>query len=132
MNFPANLKYTKDHEWTLTSGNRVRIGITDHAQSALGDVVFVELPAVGKELKSGQAFGVVESIKAVSDLYTPVSGKVTAINSDLPNDPALVNREPYDKAWMIEIEVSDSAAMSSMEASLLDSTKYAAYVKSLA
>ena len=127
MNFPANLKYTKDHEWALIEGNKVTVGVTEHATGALGDIVFAELPAVGRALKAGETFGVVESIKAVSDLYSPVTGKVTAINTDLPNDPGTINKDPYGKAWMIKVELTDAASTKD----LMDSATYTKYVASL-
>jgi glycine cleavage system H protein len=127
MRFPAELKYTKDHEWARIDGNKVTVGITDHAQSALGDVVFVELPTVGRQLKKGETFGVVESIKAVSDLYSPVAGKVVEVNSGLPDDPALVNREPHGGAWLVKIELSDTSSLSD----LMDAQAYEGYVAGL-
>lgn len=127
MNIPTNLKYTKDHEWALISGNQITVGITDHAQSALGDIVFAELPKIGRELKKGETFGVVESIKAVSDLYAPVTGKVTAINEALSADPASLNRDAYG-AWLIKVELTDPSSISE----LMDATKYAELVKSSA
>ncbi len=107
MDVPANLRYTKDHEWLRVEGNVGVVGITDHAQDALGDVVFVELPQVGAEVKAGRSFGVVESVKAVSDLYAPVSGKVIEVNAALPDSPELINKDPYGAAWMIRIEMTD-------------------------
>jgi len=127
MKFPSELKYTKDHEWTKTDGKVVTVGITDHAQSALGDVVFVELPKLGRELKSHETFGVVESIKAVSDLYSPVAGKVVEINAELPDNPSSVNSDPYGSAWMIKVEVSDASTLSG----LMDAKAYTDYVQSL-
>lgn len=127
MRFPENLKYTKDHEWAKIDGKHVVIGVTDHAQRALGDVVFVELPAVGRMLKQGEAFGVVESIKAVSDLYAPMAGKVTEVNSDLTDNPAQVNQDPQGGAWMIKLEMTEPAA----EGSLMDASAYAKYVETL-
>jgi glycine cleavage system H protein len=106
---PANLKYTKDHEWAKIEGNVATIGITHHAQDALGEVVFVELPAVGRALKKGDTFGVVESIKAVSDLYSPLTGTVKEINSQLTNEPGNTNQDPYGNAWMVKIELSNAA-----------------------
>ena len=111
MNFPANLRYTKEHEWAKVDGKIVTIGITDHAQSALGDIVFVELPKPGRMLKLGETFGVVESIKAVSDLYAPCSGKVLEINTALTDEPGLLNKDPYSATngkptWMIKVEAS--------------------------
>jgi glycine cleavage system H protein len=104
---PANLKYTKDHEWAKLEGNIATIGITHHAQDALGEVVFVELPAIGRNLKKGDTFGVVESIKAVSDLYSPLTGTIKEVNSPLSNEPGNTNQDPYGKAWMIKIELSN-------------------------
>lgn len=127
MSNPSELKYTKDHEWARVEGNTITVGITDHAQSALGDVVYVELPQVGRSLKKGEAFGVVESIKAVSDLYSPASGKVTAINTGLADEPALINRDPYKSAWMIKLELADASAITD----LMDSAAYTQYVESL-
>lgn len=127
MNFPENLKYTKDHEWAKIDGTQITVGITDHAQSALGDVVFVELPKVGRDLKAGETFGVVESIKAVSDLYSPVSGKVLAVNDAVVGEPSSVNRDPHTSAWLIKIETSDASALSG----LMDSTAYSAFVSSI-
>ncbi len=126
MRFPTDLKYTQDHEWAKLDGKTLTVGITDHAQGALGDVVFVDLPKAGRELKKGETFGVVESIKAVSDLYSPVSGKVVESNSALPDDPALVNREPHG-AWMIKIEVSNPSELSD----LMDYQAYSKFVESL-
>lgn len=127
MSYPTNLKYTKEHEWARIEGNTVTVGITDHAQSALGDVVFVELPAVGRVLKKGETFGVVESIKAVSDLYSPIAGKVIEVNSKLPDDPAQLNREPHDNAWLIKMEMADTSAV----AELMDAAAYESYVSTL-
>jgi glycine cleavage system H protein len=127
MNFPSDRKYTKEHEWAQVSGNVVTVGITDHAQSALGDIVFVDLPAVGRLLKKGETFGVVESIKAVSDLYAPLDGKVVEVNSGLPDDPSQVNSDPYGKAWMLKIEVVNTAVVNE----LMDSKAYQDYVASL-
>ena len=105
-NIPANLKYTKEHEWTLIEGNTVTVGITDFAQSALGDIVFVEVPEVGSDLKEGSTFGVVESIKSVSDLYSPVSGEVIAKNSDVEGSPEKINKDAYG-SWLIKVKVKD-------------------------
>jgi glycine cleavage system H protein len=107
MKFPAELRYTREHEWVRAEGRVAVVGITDHAQDALGDVVAVELPAVGATVKAKQAFGVVESVKAVSDLYAPVGGKVIEVNGALPGNPEVVNKDPYGEAWMIKIEMSD-------------------------
>ncbi len=126
MKIPANLRYTKDHEWAQAQGNLVTIGVTDHAQSSLGDVVFVDLPATGRALNEGETFGVVESIKAVSDLYSPISGKVVEINPELSDNPGWINESPYEKAWMVKLE----APVSSIE-KLMDAAAYAKYVESL-
>lgn len=107
MNTPKELRYSEEHEWVKVEGNEVRIGITDFAQSELGDIVFVELPEVGDEITADEPFGSVESVKTVSELYAPISGKVIAINEDLDDSPEFVNESPYEKAWMIVIEPSD-------------------------
>ena len=111
MNVPGDLKYTKDHEWVKVSGNSATIGITDYAQGELGDVVFVELPSVGDAVEQGGAFGTIEAVKAVSELYSPVSGKVTEINAALDDDPMVVNRDPYGDGWMIKVEVTDAGQL---------------------
>ncbi|WP_066291217.1 glycine cleavage system protein GcvH [Bacillus sp. FJAT-29937] len=108
MNTPKELRYSEEHEWVKTEGEQVRIGITDFAQSELGDIVFVELPEVGDEVTADEPFGSVESVKTVSELYSPVSGKVVAVNEDLSDSPEFVNESPYEKAWMIVVELSDS------------------------
>ena len=106
---PTNLKYTKDHEWLKAEDNSLAtIGITDHAQDSLGDITFVELPEVGTTLEEGEAFGVVESVKAASDLFMPVSGEVLEINEDLLDAPEKVNESPYEEGWMIKIQMEDS------------------------
>lgn len=109
IQIPENLKYTREHEWVKIDGSVATVGISAFAQDQLGDVVYVELPQVGKELKAGDEFGVVESVKSVSSLYAPVSGKVVEINSELPNNAKLVNEDPYGKAWMVKIEMSNAA-----------------------
>ena len=122
---PADLHYTAEHEWVRRSGeDTVRIGITDFAQSALGDVVFVQLPDLGAEVTAGESFGEVESTKSVSDLYAPVSGKVSAVNSDLEGSPQLVNSEPYGAGWLLDVQASDVAALESALAELLDAEAY--------
>ncbi|MBT3982993.1 MAG: glycine cleavage system protein GcvH [Bacteriovoracaceae bacterium] len=108
-----NLKYSKDHEWILVEGECVTIGITDFAQSALGDIVFVELPEVGRTIEKGTAFGVVESIKSVSDLYAPVSGEVVESNTDLEASPESINESPYE-SWMIKIKLSNETDLSEL------------------
>jgi len=110
MNIPAELKYTKDHEWIKVEGNIATIGITDFAQGELGDIVFVEIETEGEELESEEVFGTVEAVKTVSDLFMPIAGKVIEVNADLEDDPAIVNSRPYDKGWMIKVEMSDPAA----------------------
>ena len=122
---PADLHYTAEHEWVRRSGeDTVRIGITDFAQSALGDVVFVQLPDVGSEVAAGESFGEVESTKSVSDLYAPVSGKVLAVNSDLDGSPQLVNSDPYGAGWLLDVQASDVAALESAVSELLDAEAY--------
>jgi glycine cleavage system H protein len=122
---PSDLHYTAEHEWLRRSGEAtVRIGITDFAQSALGDVVFVQLPEVGAEVTAGEAFGEVESTKSVSDLYAPVSGKVTALNRDLEGSPQLVNSDPYGAGWLLDVQAPDAAALDSAVTSLLDADAY--------
>ena len=107
MNIPKDLRYSEEHEWVKSEGNTVKIGITDFAQDELGDIVFVELPEVGDELSADEPFGSVESVKTVSELYAPISGKVISINEELEDSPEFVNDSPYEKAWMIEIEPND-------------------------
>lgn len=104
---PEDLRYTKDHEWAKLEGTRARLGITDHAQNELTDVVYVELPQIGKVVKQGEEFGVVESVKAASELYAPLSGKVVEVNKALEDKPELVNEQPYGDGWMIVLEVTD-------------------------
>ena len=106
---PAELKYTKEHEWAKREGDRIRVGITEYAQEQLGDVVFVELPKVGAKVTAHKAFGVVESVKAVSDLFAPISGEVVEINAELPQKPETVNKDPYGKGWMIVVKPSSAA-----------------------
>lgn len=108
MNTPKDLRYSKEHEWVKVEGNKVRVGITDFAQSELGDIVFVELPEIGDEISVNEPFGSVESVKTVSELYAPISGKVVEINEDLDGNPEFVNESPYEKAWMIVVELSDA------------------------
>jgi len=124
MDIPDDLKYTRDHEWARSKAGRVVVGITDFAQDQLGDVVYVELPAVGDEVKKGESFGVVESTKAVSDLFAPVSGKVVEVNDPLVETPETVNEDPYEEGWLIAIEPSDPAEL----AALLDAKAYKAFV----
>lgn len=107
MNLPQDLKYTKEHEWITIDGTVGTVGITDHAQGELGDVVFVELPAAGKVVKQGESFGTIEAVKAVSDLYAPVSGTITEVNAALNATPELVNKEPYGAGWMVKITLAN-------------------------
>lgn len=125
MVYPADLKYTKEHEWIKVEGNVGIIGITAFAQDQLGDVVFVELPAVGTEVEAGKQFGTVESVKTVSDLFAPVTGKVVAINDALEGAPELVNQDPYGQAWMIKVELANPAELEQ----LLDAAGYQAFLK---
>ena len=114
MNFPENLKYTKDHEWILIEGDTGTVGITEYAQGELGDVVFVELPAVGKVVKSHDSVGTIEAVKAVSDVYAPVSGSVVSVNPDLGKTPEIVNKDPYGKGWMVKIKLSNPSEASGL------------------
>ena len=112
-NIPGNLKYTKEHEWALVEGDTVTVGITDFAQSALGDIVFLEVPEAGTDLKAGSTFGVVESIKSVSDLYAPITGEVLAKNSDLEGSPEKINEDAYG-SWLIKVKVKDSSELNNL------------------
>jgi len=128
MSYPNHLKYTKEHEWAeLVSDTRIKVGITDHAQNSLGDIVFLELPKVGRELKAHETFGVVESIKAVSDLYSPVNGKVVETNHPLASDPGKINSNPHSE-WMLTLESADAKAQFN---SLMDAAAYADFVRSI-
>lgn len=120
MSYPENLKYTKDHEWVRAEGGKAYVGITFHAQDQLGDVVFIELPEIGTGIKAGEMFATVESVKAVSDVYAPVSGKIVEVNDGLNDSPELVNNEPYDEGWMCVIELSDPSEIEN----LMDSSAY--------
>ena len=125
---PADLSYTAEHEWVARTGDdTVRVGITDFAQSALGDVVFVQLPDVGTQLSAGESFGEVESTKSVSDLYAPITAKVVAVNGDLEGDPQLVNSDPYGGGWLVELQ-ADADALEAAQADLLDAEGYRAHV----
>lgn len=127
-NVPANLRYTEEHEWVRAEGDLVVVGITDHAQAALGDVVFLELPEPGRKLSKGKTFGVVESVKAASDLYAPLDGEVVEVNADLVNSPEKVNQEPYGAAWMLKLR---PASASDVQA-LLDAAGYEALLSRIA
>lgn len=120
MNFPDNLKYTKDHEWIRVEGDHAYVGITDFAQRELGDIVFVDITTVGDQVSSGDVFGSVEAVKTVSDLYMPVSGEVLEFNDDLNNAPELVNSDPYGKGWIVKVSLSDPSEVDA----LLDSEAY--------
>ena len=124
MNFPANLKYTKDHEWVLIEGDTATIGITDFAQRELGDIVYVDVPSKGRDLASEAIFGAVEAVKTVSDLFMPISGEITELNPALNNNPELVNSDPYGNGWMIKVKMSNTAEVSA----LLDADAYKALV----
>ena len=125
MQFPEDLRYTKDHEWARDKGGRIVVGITDFAQDQLGDVVYVELPDVGDTVKKGESFGVVESTKAVSELFAPLSGKVVEVNDPLKDAPETVNEDPYEEGWMIAIEPSDPGELGG----LLDASAYRTFVE---
>ena len=116
--YPSDLKYTKEHEWIRLEGERARVGITDYAQKQLGDVVYLELPDVGRKLKKGEVFGTIESVKAVSELYSPVAGEVVEVNSGLAERPEAINSDPHN-SWMIALKVSDAEP-----GDLLDAGKY--------
>ena len=125
MEFPTGLRYSQEHEWVAVDGDIATIGITDYAQEQLGDVVYVELPAAGQVLNKDDTFGVVESVKAVSDIYAPVGGTVTETNADLPNAPELVNADPYGKAWMIRVRLSNPQEVNEM----MDAAAYQKFVE---
>jgi glycine cleavage system H protein len=124
MEFPEDLKYTKQHEWLLVEGTTAIVGITDYAQDRLGDVVYVELPAVGDKVSKEDAFGVVESVKAVSDIYAPVTGKVLEVNDDLPDNPNMINEDPYGDGWLIKVEMQDAEEV----AELMTAEEYKEYI----
>ncbi|MEW6413116.1 MAG: glycine cleavage system protein GcvH [Candidatus Zixiibacteriota bacterium] len=119
-NVPAELKYTKEHEWVKVEGKVAIVGITDYAQGELGDIVFVELPSVGDSVVQMKPFGTIEAVKAVSDMYAPVSGKVVEVNAALDDDPMIINRDPYGDGWMLKIEFSNATEIEQ----LLDATGY--------
>ena len=124
MEFPEDLKYSKEHEWVLVESGVATVGVTDYAQDQLGDIVFVELPAVGDKVSKEDAFGVVESVKAVSDIYAPVSGKVVEVNDDLPENPEMLNEDPYGDGWIIKIEMNDPEELQD----LMTAAEYEEYV----
>ena len=125
MELPSGLKYSREHEWVRVEENTALIGITDFAQAELGDVVYVELPEVGLEVEANNTFGVVESVKAVSDLFAPVSGVVTEVNTTLEDEPELVNSDPYEDGWMIRVEMKDELELSD----LLEADSYRAFTE---
>ncbi|MBM4165645.1 MAG: glycine cleavage system protein GcvH [Ignavibacteria bacterium] len=120
MNFPNNLKYTKDHEWICVDGNIGTIGITDFAQSELGDIVFVELPSKGKKLKEHETFGTIEAVKTVSDLYAPISGEIVEVNSSLESSAEVINKDPYNAGWIVKMKIADAKELNA----LLTSNQY--------
>jgi glycine cleavage system H protein len=122
MNIPANLKYSKDHEWVKVDGNIATVGITDFAQSQLGDIVFVDIQTEGETLDASEVFGAIEAVKTVADAFMPVSGKIVEVNPELEEAPELVNTDPYGKGWMVKIEISDPSELDS----LLDAEAYKA------
>lgn len=124
MNFPKSLRYTKDHEWIKLDGNMATIGITDYAQRELGDIVYVEVETVGKSLKAGDVFGTVEAVKTVSDLFLPVDGTITELNSALANSPESVNNDPYGEGWMVKMKVNNPKDVDA----LMDAAGYEAQV----
>ena len=124
MNIPANLKYTKDHEWVLINGDEATIGITEFAQSELGDIVFVEIETIGETMEKEAIFGSIEAVKTVSDLFMPLSGEIISLNEDLENNPELVNTDPYGKGWMIKVKYNNLDEISE----LLDNKSYEALV----
>ena len=125
MDFPEELKYTEEHEWIMIEGDIATVGITDFAQEQLGDIVFVELPEVGDVLEAGKNLGVVESVKAVSDVYAPLSGEVVEVNEELPDEPETLNNSPYEAGWMVKIKVADTAAF----AGLMDVDTYQKFIE---
>lgn len=126
MAYPAKFRYTKQHEWVDVKGDIATIGITDYAQQELGDVVFVELPKVGSQITAGKSFGNVESVKAVSEIYAPVSGEVTEANEELHNTPEKINSDPHGSAWLVKVKLSNAAEVSG----LMDAAAYEAFIVS--
>jgi len=127
MEFPEDLRYSKDHEWVRVDGDRATIGISDYAQDNLQDVVFIDLPEVGRQLQQGDIFGSIESVKAVSDLISPVSGEVIAVNEELPDAPEVVNQDPYVGGWMIVVQMDDPSEVEE----LMTAEQYREYVEEL-
>ena len=125
MNFPKELKYTKDHEWARVEGGSAVVGITDYAQNKLGSIVFVELPSTGKSFQKGKTLATVDSVKAAAEVYAPVSGQVEAVNESLADHPEMINQDPYGEGWMVRLKMSDSADLDG----LLSSEAYQAFVE---
>ena len=125
MNIPSDLKYSSEHEWIRVEGNLATIGITDYAQEELGDIVNVELPDEGDEIHKDEAFGAVESVKASSEVFSPVSGKIVEVNEPLMDAPEMINEDPYDEGWMVKVELSDSSELDE----LMDAAAYEQYIK---
>ena len=124
MSYPSDYRYTNEHEWVRVDGDVATVGITDYAQHELGDVVYVELPKPGTKLNAGQSFGTVESVKAVSDIYAPVAGQVTEVNSSLTDTPEAVNKDPHGKAWLIKLKLANSSEVGK----LMNAAAYEAYI----
>jgi glycine cleavage system H protein len=124
MNYPANLKYTKDHEWILVEGNTATVGITDFAQDALGDIIFVDISTIGKPLSAEATFGAVDAVKTASDLFIPVAGTITEMNPQIEADPSLVNTDPYGAGWMVKMTIDNIAEIDG----LMSADQYAAFV----
>ena len=122
--YPENFRYTKEHEWVRVDGDTATIGITDHAQHELGDIVYVDLPKVGANLEAGKTLGSVESVKAVSDVYSPVTGEVTEVNGTLANSPETLNTDPHGEAWLVKVKVADASQVQS----LMDAAAYQTYI----
>jgi glycine cleavage system H protein len=125
MNIPSELKYSREHEWIRQEGNLVTLGITDYAQEELGDIVNVELPDEGDEIHKDEAFGAVESVKASSEVFSPVSGKIVEVNEPLLDAPEMINEDPYDEGWMVKVELSDSSELDE----LMDAAGYVQYIE---
>lgn len=125
MNLPEDLKYSKEHEWVRVSGNIATIGISDYAQDQLGEIVFVELPDEGEEFEKDDAFGVVESVKSVNDIYSPIGGRVVEVNDPVVDSPEIVNEDPYAEGWLVKIEITDPKELGE----LMSAKEYAAYIK---
>lgn len=127
MDFPEEMLYTEEHEWVLVEDDVASIGITDFAQDSLGDIVFVELPEVGATVEAGKPFGVVESVKAVSDIYSPITGEVVEVNDELPDAPETVNTSPYEDAWMIKVKLADVSELDD----LMTADKYKEFIQNI-